>query len=50
MLKETETEETIGFFVVFLPSIGGEPPGPSFSPPPATPMAAIAIYISLSSL
>ena len=40
MLKETEREETIGFFVVFLSLVAfqlGEARGPS-PPPLATPM------------
>ena len=53
MLKETETEETIGFFVTFLPLVAFQLGGRATRPPPpllATPVAAIAIYISLSSL
>ena len=40
MLKETESEETIGFFVIFLSLVVfqlGESRGPS-TPPLATPM------------
>ena len=51
MLKETETEETISFFVTFLPfvafQLGVEAKIPSL-PAPATPLADIAIPVCIS--
>ena len=41
MLEETESEETIGFFVIFLSLVAfqlGEARGPSPPPPPPPPL------------